>query len=356
MRPIAALLLVTMASPASAAKNERPRRGAATSGTVAVGGRARMAYELSPSTNGRPIRLLLHGSGHDLQSWDLVVPGLSARGQGYLRPDLLGHGETHLASTRGGSAWYTSYSTVSQAEALKALILELDVKELEIAGISYGADVGYHLAADRDPALARRIRPVMTLANPYMARVDGYQKEVAVVRGREMFDQAYAAGGMSPFGMMLRMNPMFAMMEPLSYAMMRTTAEAYGRRKWDEAVPGALVEGRRQAIRQNRATTGRAPLRPEIEAALVQGATLSLMASLGDDLIGNPPPLAQPMRLRVLASTQDEYNPPHFIPAFAARMRSMGHQVEVTPIRGAPHLVNFTHPQTVAEAIASPAP
>ena len=295
---------------------------------------------------------LIHGSGHDLHAWNQVARRLEERGVGYFRFNLLGHGEDHLRNVRAAGPGYTDYTTASQAMAAKRVILaNPDLPPLDLVGISYGHDVAHHLAADPDPAIVGRISPDMFPVNPYLARVDGYQKQKALVQGRAMFDAAYAMGGMSPLGIMCRMNPVFRLMEPFSYRAMRMGAEAFGRRKWDQAVPQALVAGRQQSILDNRARTGQRPLNQAELGTLVQGATNSLVASLGDNLIMNPPPLAKRMRLHFILSGNDEYQVPGFPELYALRMMSAGHGADRNMFAGAPHTLYFTHPNQLADAL-----
>jgi pimeloyl-ACP methyl ester carboxylesterase len=124
----------------------------------------------------------------------------------------------------------------------------------------------------------------------------------------------------------------------------------WGGALFDASLPFAVVEGRRQSIRDNHAFTNR-PLDPAQEAALVEGASATLMASLHDDLVAAPPAFARPARVHLIRSDQDELVPPSFLNAFSGRMRRDGHEVRETILRGAPHKVIWTHPKQVTDAI-----
>jgi pimeloyl-ACP methyl ester carboxylesterase len=341
----ALLLCVVVRAEGSPGKPER--------GVVQLANGVRMAHELSPPARGTRLKLLLHGSGHDHRSWDEVARELRERGVGYLRPDLLGHGETHLRSAAALGRGYSALGLRDQARAVKELILTLGVPELEIVGLSYGAAVGVHLAADDDPALARRVRGELALINPYVARVDPHYREMMLAAGATLFDGAYRAAAESPMGRLLRENPFFAAMEPLAYQTWKGAAQLWGGALFDASLPLAVVEGRRRSIRDNHAWTKR-PLAPADEAALVEGASATLMASLHDDLVRAPPPFARPLRLHLIRSDQDELVPPSFLNAFSERMRGDGHEVRETILRGAPHKVIWTHPKQVTDAITEP--
>ncbi len=96
----------------------------------------------------KPI-LLLHGYCGSVHWFDRLTPHL-ARDHHVLRADLLGHGCT------GG---VTGLDARSQARAIAAVLDELDVTEVAVAGHSFGADVVLALAE-----LSPRIREVVVIA------------------------------------------------------------------------------------------------------------------------------------------------------------------------------------------------
>jgi pimeloyl-ACP methyl ester carboxylesterase len=95
-----------------------------------------------------PAVLLLHGWPGDRGDWREVAPRLD--GLDVIVPDLRGFGESdkHLADPA------TAYSAAAQARSVLALIDELELTGLVIAGYDIGSRIAQAVAADR-PGLAR---------------------------------------------------------------------------------------------------------------------------------------------------------------------------------------------------------
>jgi pimeloyl-ACP methyl ester carboxylesterase len=100
----------------------------------------RLAYDRSGA--GPPV-LLLHGWPGDRRDYREVVTRLD--GLEVVVPDLRGFGESdkHAADPAG------AYSATAQARSLVALLAELDLQDVVIAGYDIGSRIAQHIAADR---------------------------------------------------------------------------------------------------------------------------------------------------------------------------------------------------------------
>ena len=105
----------------------------------------RLAYDRSGS--GPPV-LLLHGWPGDRDDYREVVPRLA--GLDVIVPDLRGFGESdkHPASPAA------AYSAAAQARSVVALIGELGLRGVVVAGYDIGSRIGQAVAADQ-PGLLR---------------------------------------------------------------------------------------------------------------------------------------------------------------------------------------------------------
>ena len=102
---------------------------------------------------GAPVLLLIHGFSGSMDWYDLVVPLLVDRFR-LVRVDLLGHGST------GGPA----VDAPVQAQAVEAVLAQLDVQDVTAVGHSFGADVAVELA-ERSARITRLI--IVTQAPDY---------------------------------------------------------------------------------------------------------------------------------------------------------------------------------------------
>jgi pimeloyl-ACP methyl ester carboxylesterase len=104
----------------------------------------RLAYDRAGTG---PPAVLLHGWPGDRRDYRQVVPRLS--GLDVVVPDLRGFGESdkHLLDPA------VAYSAAAQARSVVALIEELDLQNVVIAGYDIGSRIGQMVAADRPDLL-----------------------------------------------------------------------------------------------------------------------------------------------------------------------------------------------------------
>jgi magnesium chelatase accessory protein len=142
-------------APASAAAGTEPRSGPppevpadwpnrALGRQVRAGGYAWHVQVSPPPRPDAPVLLLLHGSGASAHSWAGLLPVLALEA-GVVAPDLPGHG-----FTRGGEGEKLSLAHVAQA--LQALLGELEVRPALVAGHSAGAALALRWALLDEPA------------------------------------------------------------------------------------------------------------------------------------------------------------------------------------------------------------
>ena len=127
------------------------------------------------------VLVLLHGFSGSLHWYDLVVPLLADTFR-LVRVDLLGHGST---GGRGADA-------PVQAQAVSAVLAQLDVHDAVAVGHSFGADVAVELA-ERDERITRLI--IVTQAPDYSDAVlpRGNRLMTVPVLGRAMYRSAVVA-------------------------------------------------------------------------------------------------------------------------------------------------------------------
>lgn len=98
--------------------------------------------------DGAPV-MLIHGFGASTFTWRRIAPAL-ARKHKVIAVDLKGFGQSDKPQDE-------RYSIFDQAELIKELIVENDLRNLTLIGHSYGGGVSLMLALDDDPRLAGRI-------------------------------------------------------------------------------------------------------------------------------------------------------------------------------------------------------
>jgi pimeloyl-ACP methyl ester carboxylesterase len=103
---------------------------------------------------GSPV-LLIHGFGASTYSWRLIAPAL-ARTHRVIAVDLKGFGQSD-------KPFDEQYSVFDQAELLKQLIVDQDLRDLTLVGHSFGGGVALVLALDEDPRLKGRISGLVLL-------------------------------------------------------------------------------------------------------------------------------------------------------------------------------------------------
>lgn len=108
----------------------------------------RISFLETGESSGGPVLLLLHGMVASSQTWRSVLP-LLGRHVHVIAPDLLGHGES--AKPRTGD-----YSLGAYACGLRDLLLELDLKQVSVAGHSFGGGLGMQFAY-QFPELTERL-------------------------------------------------------------------------------------------------------------------------------------------------------------------------------------------------------
>ena len=103
---------------------------------------------------GTPI-LLIHGFGSSTFTWRRIAPAL-AKNHKVIAVDLKGFGQSDKPLDE-------HYSIFDQAELIKQLILDNDLKNLTLVGHSYGGGISLMLALDDDPRLKGRIARLILL-------------------------------------------------------------------------------------------------------------------------------------------------------------------------------------------------
>jgi pimeloyl-ACP methyl ester carboxylesterase len=103
---------------------------------------------------GSPL-LLIHGFGASTFTWREIAPPL-ARQRRVIAVDLKGFGQSD-------KPFDERYSVFDQAELLKQLIIDKDLRDLTLIGHSFGGGVALVLALDEDPQLKGRIKKLVLL-------------------------------------------------------------------------------------------------------------------------------------------------------------------------------------------------
>ncbi|HML92491.1 alpha/beta hydrolase [Methyloceanibacter sp.] len=103
---------------------------------------------------GSPV-LLIHGFGSSTFTWRRIAPAL-AETHKVIAVDLKGFGQSDKPLD-------AHYSIFDQAELIKQLILDNDLKNLTLVGHSYGGGISLMLALDDDPRLKGRIAKLVLL-------------------------------------------------------------------------------------------------------------------------------------------------------------------------------------------------
>jgi len=103
---------------------------------------------------GSPV-LLVHGFGASTYTWRNIAPAL-AQNNRVIAVDLKGFGHSD-------KPFDERYSVFDQAELLKQLIIDNNLRDLALVGHSYGGGVALVLALDEDPRLDGRISKLVLL-------------------------------------------------------------------------------------------------------------------------------------------------------------------------------------------------
>ena len=103
---------------------------------------------------GSPL-LLIHGFGASTYTWREIAPDLAANHR-VIAVDLKGFGQSD-------KPFDERYSVFDQAELLKQLIVDKDLRDLTLIGHSFGGGVALVLALDEDPRLKDRIKKLVLL-------------------------------------------------------------------------------------------------------------------------------------------------------------------------------------------------
>ena len=103
---------------------------------------------------GSPV-LLIHGFGASTFTWRKIAPELARRHR-VVAVDLKGFGQSD-------KPFDEQYSVFDQAELIKQLIIDKDLRDLALIGHSFGGGVALVLALDEDPRLKGRISKLVLL-------------------------------------------------------------------------------------------------------------------------------------------------------------------------------------------------
>jgi len=126
--------------------------GAAFARLGPPGAPIKLFYETKGS--GDPL-LLIHGFGSSTFTWRHIAPALAATHR-VIAVDLKGFGQSD-------KPFDEHYSIFDQAQLIKQLIVEKDLKDLTLIGHSYGGGISLMLALDKDPRLKGRISKLILL-------------------------------------------------------------------------------------------------------------------------------------------------------------------------------------------------
>lgn len=99
--------------------------------------------------------LLIHGFGASTYTWRKIAPALADTHR-VIAVDLKGFGQSD-------KPFDERYSVFDQAELLKQLIIDQDLRDLTLIGHSFGGGVALVLALDEDPRLNGRITKLVLL-------------------------------------------------------------------------------------------------------------------------------------------------------------------------------------------------
>jgi pimeloyl-ACP methyl ester carboxylesterase len=138
-----------------------------------------IVYDFKPAKKKKTTWILIHGLGDDMSKLQQLAELADRDGNGILRVDLFGHGETlrRYMNTHDqaipGDLYYKDNIT-----AIQEMLKSFGVKDVVIVGHSYGGGITYGLAEALAavPGKGRvRVRSVHMLA-PYVQRIDKFLK------------------------------------------------------------------------------------------------------------------------------------------------------------------------------------
>ncbi len=112
----------------------------------------RLFYEIEGE--GAPV-LLIHGFGASTFTWRHIAPALAETNK-VIAVDMKGFGQSDKPLDE-------RYSILDQANLLRQLILDHDLKNLTVVGHSFGGGVALMLALDEDPRMKGRIAKMVLL-------------------------------------------------------------------------------------------------------------------------------------------------------------------------------------------------
>lgn len=103
----------------------------------------------APLDRARPVILLLHGFPDEAEMWLPIIPALHAAGFRVLAPDTVGCGQSAMATQQDG------YGALRIMDDLCALLDQLRLRRVYLAGHDWGAAIAWFLAMHRPERLHR---------------------------------------------------------------------------------------------------------------------------------------------------------------------------------------------------------
>jgi|GEM_PF-6943571 len=136
----------------------------------------RMVYDFTPSKNGKPVMVFLHGLGDNLFKLQALENLAIEAGYGVLRVDLHLHGETLKEYLRHNRELPHHLDYAENTRDIADLIKYKNLRDIIIIGHSYGGGIAFDLArylVQTAPEI--NIESVHPLA-PYVQRIDKFLK------------------------------------------------------------------------------------------------------------------------------------------------------------------------------------
>ena len=107
----------------------------------------RLHYDVLGPVNGAPV-VLVHGLGGRAEEWLDIAPALTKAGYRLYLPDLPGYGQSDKPAN-------FSYSVADEAEVVAGFLDAVNLKQVDLGGISMGGAIVQHVAAEHPERVQR---------------------------------------------------------------------------------------------------------------------------------------------------------------------------------------------------------